>query len=125
MDNRKLRLILLGIVGVIILVIGVGAANIYNKPGPAEIQRDYVARTFYGKRYSQLDDSEKIALVSLNPYYAEYYVRSQDLAAKNYQFEQWLLKWIVRPVGLFAILTAALVASRLIVDKIRPPSTRS
>lgn len=32
MDKRKLRLILLGIVGTIILVIGIAAANIYSKP---------------------------------------------------------------------------------------------
>ena len=116
MDNRKLRLILLGIVGVIILVIGIGAANIYTYPSLSET-RDSVAQSFFGKDYDQLTITEQSIVDSL--------IRPPSIQARNAQFTQWLLKWIVRPVGLFAILTAALVASRLILDKTRPPSTPS
>lgn len=85
MDRRKLRLILLGAVGIIILVIGIKAAMIYGEPMPSWAQ--------YGFQQSVI------------------------LKGRNAEFTAWIVKWIVRPVGLFAILTAALVVSRVILTK--------
>ena len=116
MDKRMLCLILLGIVGILILVIGIKAATIYIDP-PLSETRDRVAQSIFGKNYNQLTIIEQnIVDFSTSP---------PSIQAKNAQFTRWLVTWIVKPLGLFAILTAALVASRLIVDKIRPPSGHS
>ena len=85
MDKRKLRLVLLGVVGIIILVIGTKAAIIYGEPMPSWAQ------------------------------YAD--IQSAILAMRNAEFTTWIVNWIVKPVGLFAILTAALVVSRVILKK--------
>jgi uncharacterized protein YpmB len=121
MDKRKLRIILLVVVGVIILIIGIGAANIYSKPGPLDKVRDQVAQHFYDRNYDELDAYEKAQIDSLvgGP---------PSIQEKNGQFTQWLLKWLKWvgiSLGLFLILTAALVASRLILNKIKPPSAPS
>ena len=116
MDKRMLCLILLGIVGILILVIGIKAATIYIDP-PLSETRDRVAQSIFGKNYNQLTIIEQnIVDFSTSP---------PSIQAKNAQFTRWLVTWIVKPLGLFAILTAALVAGRLIVDKIRPPSGHS
>jgi len=116
MDKRMLCLILLGIVGILILVIGIKAATIYIDP-PLSETRDRVAQSIFGKNYNQLTIIEQnIVDFSTSP---------PSIQAKNAQFTRWLVTWIVEPLGLFAILTAALVAGRLIVDKIRPPSGHS
>jgi hypothetical protein len=113
MDKRKLRLILLGIVGVIILVIGIGAANIYiERPVSKEVKNN-VSQAFYGKNYDELNDLAKAEVDS--------FFRAPSIQEKNAGFTAWLLKWIVKPIGLFAILTAALIVSRLVLNKIRPP----
>lgn len=46
-------------------------------------------------------------------------------ARRNAEFVAWLVKpvkWVAIGFGLFAILTAALVVSRMISNKTRPPS---
>lgn len=45
--------------------------------------------------------------------------RRMSIAEKNEQYEQWLVKWVVIPVCAFIILTGAMVASRLILDRMR------
>jgi hypothetical protein len=115
MDKRKLRLILLGIVGIIILVIGIGAANIYiERPISKEVKNE-VSQAIYGKNYDELNDYAKAAVDSLlsGP--------PPSMQEKNAQFRQWLVKWVVIPFCVFLILTAALVASRVILNKSRPP----
>jgi len=85
MDKRKLRLILLGAVGIIILVTGIKAAMIYGEPMPWWAQNELT--------------------------------QSAILAGRNTEFTAWIVKWIVGPFCLFLILTAALVASRVILKK--------
>ncbi len=46
-------------------------------------------------------------------------MRSVIVQARNISFNEWIIKWIVRPLGLFLILTGAIVASRVILNKIR------
>jgi hypothetical protein len=113
MDKRKLRFVLLGVVGVIILVIGLGAAHIYNPSVPREALNE-LSQLFYDKDYNELDDYEKATVDS--------FFGSPSIQARNTQFTQWLIKWIAEPLGIFLIITAALVVSRLISNKIRPPS---
>lgn len=84
MDKRKLRLILLGTVGVIILVIGIKAAIIYSDPMPQWASEGIIQNILEGR---------------------------------NAKFTAWIVNWVVKPVGLFAILTAALVVSRVILKK--------
>jgi len=117
MDKRMLCLILLGIVGILILVIGIKAATIYIDP-PLSETRDRVAQSIFGKNYNQLTIIEQNIV-------DDFSTSPPSIQAKNAQFTRWLVTWIVKPLGLFAILTAALVAGRLIVDNIRPPSTHS
>ena len=118
MDKRKLRLVLLGVLGIIILVIGIGAAHIYTN-SPSLEARNQVSQFFYGKNYNELNSYEKSevdSLLELPP----------DIQQQNSQFREWLVKWIAKPLGIFfaatAVLTAALVLSRVISNKIRPPS---
>jgi hypothetical protein len=118
MDKRKLRLILLGIAGILILVIGIGAAHIYTN-SPSLDARNQVSQLFYGKNYDELNSyakSEVDSLLGVPP----------DIQQQNAQFREWLVKWIAKPLGIFfaatAVLTAALVLSRVISNKIRPPS---
>jgi len=51
-------------------------------------------------------------------YQAEPY-RSLIIEARNTAFSEWIITWILKPLGLFLILTAALVASRVILNKTR------
>jgi hypothetical protein len=118
MDRRKLRLILLGIAGILILVIGIGAAHIYTN-SPSLDARNQVSQLFYGKNYDELNSyakSEVDSLLGVPP----------DIQQQNAQFREWLVKWIAKPLGIFfaatAVLTAALVLSRVISNKIRPPT---
>lgn len=118
MDKRKFRLILLGIAGILILVIGIGAAHIYTN-SPSLDARNQVSQLFYGKNYDELNSyakSEVDSLLGVPP----------DIQQQNAQFREWLVKWIAKPLGIFfaatAVLTAALVLSRVISNKIRPPS---
>jgi len=85
MDKRKLRLILLGVVGILVLVIGIKAAMIYGEPMPWWAQDEAMW--------------------------------SHVIEWRNEVFSEWIIKWIVRPLGLFLILTAALVVSRVILKK--------
>lgn len=64
------------------------------------------AAIVYGQPYGSYDQ--------LNPQWA--------LSQKHALFTTWLMKWIILPIGSFVILTAALVVSRLMTDKTRPPS---
>ena len=118
MDKRKLRLILLGIAGILILVIGIGAAHIYTN-SPSLEARNQVSQLLYSKNYDELNSyakSEVDRLLEMPP----------DIQQQNAQFREWLVKWIAKPLGIFfaatAVLTAALVLSRVILNKIRPPS---
>jgi hypothetical protein len=43
--------------------------------------------------------------------------RSAVLAGRSTEFTRWIVKWVVWPFCLFFILTAALVASRVILKK--------
>ena len=123
MDKRKLHLILLGVVGVIILVIGIGAVNIYSQTFPRGT-RDSLSQGYYDRNYDELSRYQK-GIVD------EDLVRlglQLSIEEKNAQFKQWLvkpLKWIGIGFGIFLILTAALVVSRVISNRIRPPSSRS
>lgn len=49
------------------------------------------------------------------------HLRELELARRTAELHAWIVNWIVRPIGLFVILTAALVVSRLIMDKTKPP----
>ena len=117
MDKRKLRLVLLAVIGIIILVVGIGAAHIYNPSASSEALNE-VSQFFYDKDYNELDNYEKATIDSL--------FGSPSIQARNAQFREWLVKWIAKPLGIFfaatAVLTAALVLSRVISNKIRPPS---
>lgn len=113
MDKRKLRLILLVVVGIIVLVIGIGAANIYTNSSFRD-PRNEVSQYFYSKNYDQLNASEKATIDSLCP--------TSSIDLKNAQFRQWLVKWVVIPFCVFLILTGAIVASLVIWNKTRPPS---
>ena len=122
MDKRKLRLILLGIAGIIILVIGIAAANIYfgTDREVAELQ-DTFALVFHGKSsWNELTDSQKAEFWELRPD-----LLRPDLGRRNAQFTKWIVTWVVMPLGLFAILTAAIIASRVIYNRFRPPSGSS
>lgn len=116
MDKRKFRLILLGIVAIIILVIGIGAANIYTQSVSKEA-RDTISQYLYGRDYDQLSDEQRSIIDTLTP--------PASMHEKTVRFREWLvkpLKWIGIGFGIFLILTAALVVSRVISNRIRPPS---
>jgi Trk-type K+ transport system membrane component len=116
MDKRKLRLILLMVVGVIILVIGIGAATIYTQTVSKQV-RDEVSQYFYGRDYDSLSDEQRTRIDILTP--------PQSVHEKNAQFRQWLVKWVAIPFCAFLILTGAIVASRVILDRTRPSSGSS
>lgn len=113
MDRRKLRLILLGVVGVLILVIGIAAATITN---PVQ---DTYAQNYGYDSWNEMPEGNantagtKAHFNSINP----------DLLRSL--FTKWIVTWIVKPIGLFAILVAAIVVSRVVWDKTRPPSNSS
>ena len=67
------------------------------------------AAIVYGQPYGTYDQ--------LNPQWA--------LEQKHAIFTTWLMKWIILPIVAFVTLTAALVVSRLITDKTKPPPSRS
>lgn len=46
-------------------------------------------------------------------------IQSVILAGRNKEFTAWLVKWVVIPVCAFIILTGAIVASRLILNRIK------
>jgi len=109
------------VVGVIILVTGIGAANIYGQPPYPKEARDAVAQSFYQRNYDELSDYGKAQVDS-------WLAPPLSMQEKNAQFARWLvkpLKWIGIGFGIFLILTAALVVSRVILDKTRPPSSSS
>lgn len=121
MDRRKLRLILLVIVGFVILVVGIGAASIYSKPTVSRQAQDNVSQALYGKDYDELDFYDKAMVDS-------HFGWLPSIQDRNTEFKQWLvkpLKWVGIAFGLFAILTAALVVSRVISNRIKPPSNPS
>jgi len=121
MDKRKLRLIVLGMLGVIILVIGIGAARIYTQEYSMEM-KDYMSDFLYGRDYNELSHDEQVRVDETLHNLGS---RRMSTAEKNEQFQQWLatpLKWIGIGFGLFLILTAALVVSRVISNRMRPPS---
>lgn len=117
MDKRKLRVVLLGVVGIIILVIGIGAVNIYSDSSFISEKRNYISQYIHHKDYAQLTDTQKASVDSLIDS-----LPRPSMQQKNARFTQWLVKWVVIPFGLFAILTAALVVSRVISNRIRPSS---
>ena len=120
MDKRKLRLVLLGAVGIVILVIGIEAAIIYGEPDPIlRVQRDVHSQYEFGRDWRDLNKTERDALLDKYPDLGARDSLSQSalLARRNAEFAAWIVKWIVKPVGLFAILTAALVVSRLILKE--------
>lgn len=124
MDKRKFRLILLGIVGIIILVIGIGAANIYTQPFSREV-RDTMSQFLYDRNYNGLSHGEQVIVDRVLSNQGN---RGLSIGEKNAQFREWLvrpLKWIGIGFGIFLILTAALVVSRVISNRIRPPSNPS
>jgi hypothetical protein len=119
MDKRRLRLILLVVVGIIILVIGIGAAKIYSTPSVSKEALNVVSQQVFHKNYDELAFYEQLIV-------GGHFPPLPTMHEKNVQFTQWLvkpLKWVAIAFGLFAILTAALVVSRLILNKTRPPST--
>jgi hypothetical protein len=118
-NKRVLRLVVLGVVGVIVLTIGIGAAHIYTQD-VSKATRETISQSFYGRNYDQLNDNDRAWVDAVCP--------PQSLQEKNAQFRAWLvkpLKWIGIGFGIFLILTAALVASRLILNRTKspPPST--
>jgi len=120
MDKRKLRLILLGAVGVIILVIGIGAVHFYSDATYLSEMRDNFSNSLYYKDYHQLTDTQKQMVDGLIGNR-----RGPSISERSDQFREWLvkpLKWIGIGFGIFLILTAALVVSRVILNRIRPPS---
>ena len=129
MDKRKLRLILLLVVGAFVLTIGIKAATIYSAPLSYAAWWDFWAETCFGKTGESLTSEEEQYITetfwdtSVEEQVA--FARQLDLEERNAEFTAWLLKWIAKPFGLFAILTAALVASRIISQRIRPPSSPS
>ena len=128
MDKRKLRLILLGAVGVLILVIGIAAAGVYfgTDPEMAEIQKNYAKSYGYDKWADLPETKDDNLYVSKERFYElRPDLLRPNLEKKNAQFTKWIVTWIVKPIGLFAILVAALVVSRIIYNRIRPPSGRS
>jgi hypothetical protein len=128
MDKRKLRLILLAVVGIIILVIGIKAAMIYSGPLSWAAWWDYEAKYWFGKSAASLTSEEEayireFSIQSLIPFEQQVeFARQLDLERRTAEFTAWLVKWVVIPIGLFAILTAALVVSRVISNRLRPPS---
>lgn len=120
MDKGKLRLIILVVIGIVVLTIGIGAAKIYGQPTYPRETLDTAAQSFYQRDYDDLTDSQKAHIVGFLP--------PLTMQVKNAQFREWLvkpLKWIGIGFGIFVILTAALVASRVILDRTKPPSSSS
>jgi len=99
------------------LVIGIGAAVIYlgTCPEVAEIQERY-AYSRGKSSWSELTREEQQDFWRLRPD-----LRDPGLAHKNARFTSWFINWVVRPIGLFAILTAALVVSRLVWHGVKRP----
>jgi len=120
MNRRKIRLVLLGLAGVIILIIGVGAARIYTDSSIGD-PRNEVSQHFYGKNYDQLSVGEKTAIDRLG--------LLSGIEVRNNRFREWLgawfVRWVVIPFCAFLVLTAAIVASRLILNKPKPPPNSS
>ena len=129
MDRRKLRIIVLVVAGIIVLVVGVRAATVYSGPLSWEAWWDVHAEVCFGKSGESLswEETRYIGERYYNGREAEAAVlaRRLDLEKRNAEFSDWLLRWVVRPIGLFAILTAALVVSRLLSDRIRRPPVPS
>jgi len=114
MDKRKLRLILLGVVGVLILVIGIAAASIYFGTNPAQ---DTYAQAWGYESWATLPEGDANT-AGTRAHFNEFNLMSSLLT-------KWIVTWIVKPIGLFAILVAAIVVSRVVWDKTRPPSDSS
>jgi len=122
MDKRKLRLILLVIVGIVILIIGIKASMIYSQPRISKEALNRASQTLYGKSWDALDDVGQFLVWTSFPY------GYSTIEAQNAEFKEWLvkpLKWIGIGFCIFLILTAALVVSRVISNRIRPPSNPS
>jgi len=101
------------------LVIGIGAVKIYSTPSVSLEAQDRVAQVLYNKNYDELGYYGKV-IVDIH------FPSLPTIHEKNTQFKEWLvmpLKWIVKPLGIFflltAILTTALVVSRMISNKIK------
>lgn len=123
MDKRKLRLVLLGAVGILLVVLGTGALKVYSsQPSLNEMKYHIIADTF-GQEYETLSETTKARLAEEREEESFTDMARREIVKKaNREFAQWSIKWVVKPFGLFLILTAALVVSRVISNKIRPPS---
>lgn len=115
MDRRKSRLIIIGVVGVLVLIIGIGAARIYTQTYSIEL-RDLMSDLYYNRNYSDLTHDEKD---TIDRALREARSRQISIGEKNEQFREWVVRWVVIPVCAFIILTGAMIASRLILDRIR------
>lgn len=123
MDRRKLRIILIAAAGIVILIIGIKAGTIYSKPTISSEALNQVSQTLYGTSYDNLDYAEQWYVVSRFP--PGWSTREEENAEFKLwltQPKQWFIKWVVIPVVMFLVLTASLVASRVILERIKPKS---
>jgi len=105
MDKRKFQLILLGI-GILILFVGIVMAVEFSPMNEH-------AQTFYDRNWDELTAVQQTWLS----------VRFPDLALAAQRKEQqkkWLITWILKPIILFIVLTAAIVASQVIRKRVIP-----
>lgn len=117
MDKRKFTLIIIGVIGVLVLIIGIGAARVYTQTY-SMVDRNVWASVYYDRYYSELNGDEK-AVIDAE---LDGLGLRLSISEKNDEFRQWLVKlgkWVGIPVGAFIILTGSMVASRLILDRIR------
>jgi len=119
MKSRWKRYALLAVLGfsaVMILTVGIGAARIYTSPDPTGT-RDYFSRVLFDKSYAQLTSIERAELDELFPPPT---VEQRHRLFRDWlsDLNQWVVRWVVRPLGIFLIVTAALVVSRLILRRV-------
>jgi hypothetical protein len=93
------------------LVIGIGAANIYVERPASKDARNAVSQAFYRLSYDELSDDAKAEVDSFLS------ASSPSAEEKNAEFRQWLVKWVVIPFCAFLVLTAALLASRVVLRR--------
>lgn len=114
--KRYAALAVLVLSAAMILTIGVGAARIYTSSDPTGM-REQFCRAVYDKSYAQLTSIERARIDEVFPPPT---MKERDNAFRSWlsDLNQWVIRWIVKPLGVFLIITAALVVSRLILRRV-------
>jgi len=85
MDRTKIRLIIIGVIGVVVLIIGIGEARIYTQTYSMEV-RDIFSDYLYDRNYNELNRDEKVNVERYLDNYAN--SRKMSIKEKNLEFRE-------------------------------------